>query len=72
MQQKIFDNDLAAIHKSKVALTLKKPAYTGMCILYLNKVLMDEFHYDYIKKKYGNNSRLLFTDTDSLMYEINP
>ena len=31
---------------------------------------MYEFHYDYIKNKYGNNSRQLFTDTDSLMYEI--
>ena len=31
---------------------------------------MYEFHYDYIKNKYCNNSRLLFTDTDSLMYEI--
>ena len=31
---------------------------------------MYEFHYEYIKKEYGNNSRLLFTDTDSLMYEI--
>ena len=31
---------------------------------------MYEFHYDYIKKRYGINSRLLFTDTDSLMYEI--
>ena len=41
-----------------------------MCILELNKVLMYEFHYDYIKNKYGNNSRLLFTDTDCLMYEI--
>ena len=41
-----------------------------MCILELSKVLMYEFHYDYIKNKYGNNSRLLFTGTDSLMYEI--
>ena len=31
---------------------------------------MYEFHYDYISNKYGNNSRLLFTDIDSLMYEI--
>ena len=31
---------------------------------------MQEFHYDYIKKKYGKNSRLLLTDTDSLMFEI--
>ena len=36
----------------------------------LNKVLVYESHYNYIKNKYGNNSILLFTDTDSLMYEI--
>ena len=41
-----------------------------MCVLKLSKVLMYEFHYDYIKNKYGNNSKLLFTETDSLMYEI--
>ena len=41
-----------------------------MCIPDLSKVLMYKFHYDYIENKYSNNSRLLFTDTDSLMNEI--
>ena len=51
-------------------LRLNKPAPTGMCILELSKVLTYEFHYDYIKNKYDNKSKLLFTDTDSLMYKI--
>ena len=70
MFQKLFDNDLVMICKSKVTLTLNKPAYIDMCILDLRKILMCEFHYDYIKNEYCNNSRLLLTDTDSLMYEI--
>ena len=70
MSHKIFDSDLVAIYKNKVTLRLKKPAYIGVCILELSKVLMYEFHYDYIKNKNGNNSKLLLTDTDSLMYKI--
>ena len=69
MSHKIFGNYLVAIPKSKVGLKLNKSAYTGMCILEMTNVLMYEFHYDYIKNKYGNNSRLLFTDSDTLMYE---
>ena len=49
MLLKIFDDDLVTIRKSKVTLTLDKPAYTGMRILELSKVLMYKFHYDYIK-----------------------
>ena len=41
-----------------------------MFILEVSKVLMYEFHCDYIKSKYDNKSKLLFRDTDSLMYEI--
>ena len=66
--KKILDNDLVAIRK--ITLALNKPAYVGMCILDLSKVLMYDFDYVYIKSKYGNNSRLSFTDTDSLVYEI--
>ena len=62
MSLKIFDNDLVVIVKNKITLTLNKPAYIGMCILELSKVLMHKFHYDYMKNKYGNKSRLLFTD----------
>ena len=49
MSHKIFDNELVVICKSKVTLTLNKPAYIGICILELSKVLMNEFHYDCIK-----------------------
>ena len=41
-----------------------------MCILELNKVLMYELNYYYIKNKYDNKSELLFTDTDSLLYKM--
>ena len=63
MSHKLSDNDLVAIHKCKVALKLNKPAYIGMSILKLSKVLMYKFHYDYIKNKYDSKSKLLFTDT---------
>ena len=70
MSSKIFDNNLVVIRKSKLALKLNKPSYVGMCILELSKILMYQFYYDYIKNIYGSNSRLFFTDTDSLMFEI--
>ena len=40
-----------------------------MCIFHLSKVLIYEFHHGYIKNKYDNKSRLLFTDAEGLMYE---
>ena len=41
-----------------------------ICILEFSRVPLYEFHYDYIKNKYGNKSRLLFTDTERMVYEI--
>ena len=61
---------MKTISKSKSVLTLNKQTYFRTCKLELSKIPMYEFHYDYITNKFGNKSRLSFTDTDSCMYEI--
>ena len=67
---KIFSENLVSVHMKKTSLTMNKPVYLGMCILELSKIIMFDFHYNYIKSKYADKAKLLFTDTDSLMYEI--
>ena len=69
ISSKVIDKDFVAVHCSKKVLTLNKPIYVGFCILELSKLLMYQFHYDYILKTF-NDVKLLFTDTDSLVYEI--
>ena len=59
-----------AVHKIKKTLSLNRPSYVGMSILDLSKTVMYNFHNTYIKEKYGDKARLLFTDTDCLTYEI--
>ena len=66
----IFDENLIAVHMKRTKLTFNKPVYCGMAILDISKTLIYDFHYGYILPKYGKNQKLLFTDTDSLCYEI--
>ena len=64
---KVFENNLAAIHENKISLTLNKPIYVGFTVLETSKWEMYNFHYSFMIRKF--NTRLLFTDTDSLRYE---
>ena len=66
----IFDKHLIAVHMKNTEVYFNKPVYVGQAILDLSKTLMFDFHYNYIKKKYKDKAELLFTDTDSLMFQI--
>ena len=66
----IFENDLAATQMHKSKLVLNRPVYVGMSILDLSKHLMYDFYYNKLKPQYGHHCELLYTDTDSLLLEI--
>ena len=66
---KVFENNLAAIHEKKISLTLNKPIYVGFTVLELSKWEMYNFHYNFMIRKF--NTKLLFTETDSLCLETN-
>ena len=66
---KIHYNRFAAIHMSKKRVVQVKPRYVGFTVLELSKFHMYDFHYNYIKPKYGDRSKLLFTDTDSMYWK---
>ena len=68
-QFKIFNENLVAVEQAKSELTLHRPIYVEFAILNLSKMLMYNFHYIHIKRKYPD-SMLLFTDTDCLTYQI--
>uniref|UniRef100_A0ABD2WM18 DNA-directed DNA polymerase n=1 Tax=Trichogramma kaykai TaxID=54128 RepID=A0ABD2WM18_9HYME len=66
----IFDENLVAIQLSKTAVTIDKPVYVGFSILDISKTQLYRFHYDFMRDRFGSNCKVLYTDTDSLVYEI--
>lgn len=63
-------NFLVGVEMMKCEVTLDKPIYAGISILDLSKLHMYQFHYEYVKPKWGDQAQLIFTDTDSLCYQI--
>ena len=63
----IINENLVGVEKLKHTVLLNKPIYAGMCILDLSKLHMYSFYYDVLKKKYEDNIRLIYTDTDSFV-----
>ncbi|XP_023314539.1 uncharacterized protein LOC111693627 [Trichogramma pretiosum] len=66
----IFDENLVAIQLSKTTVTIDKPVYVGFSILDISKTQLYRFHYDFMRDRFGSNCKVLYTDTDSLVYEI--
>ena len=63
--------DLMSCEMGKVKVKMNKPVYLGQAILDLSKTIMHEFHYEYMKQKYNESDlKLLYMDTDSLVYDI--
>jgi len=70
LSHEILGSKLVCFNMQKSVVTLDKAIYTGFSVLELSKLHMAQFHYDYVKVKWGDNAKLLLTDTDSLAYLI--
>ena len=67
---KLISENLSIIEMKKVKVKMKKPIYLGLSLLEISKIVMYEFWYDYLKKKYGDMVKLCYMDTDSLIMNI--
>lgn len=66
----VLNDNFVAVQKIKPVVTLNMPEHVGFGILEISKVIMYEFYYDVLQNMYGDKMQLLFTDTDSLMIEV--
>ena len=67
----LFGKNLMGCEMGKIKVVMNKPVYLGQAILDLSKIIMYEFHYNYMKQKYNNDKlQLCYMDTDPLVYHI--
>ncbi|XP_036147863.1 uncharacterized protein LOC118647314 [Monomorium pharaonis] len=66
----IFAENLIAVELRKLEVKLYKPIYVGMYILDISKTCLYEFHHEYMLPLYRDKCRVMYTDTDSLIYLV--
>ena len=65
-----FVPNLMGCEMGKIKIIISKPIYLDQAILDLSKLVMYEFHYDYMIPRYNENLKFCYMDTDSLVYHI--
>ena len=67
----LFGENLMGYETGKIKVVMNRSVYLGQAILDLSKIVMYEFHYDYMKRKHNDDKlTLCYMDTDSLIYGI--
>ena len=66
----VFSDHLIAVELRKLEVKFDKPIYVGMCILDISKTCLYEFHYEYMAPLYHDKCKIMYTDTDSLIYYL--
>ena len=70
LPEPLNDHGLAMIDMFPEEIKLNKPVYAGACVLSLSKIVMYEMFYKVLKPKYGDKVRMIYTDTDSFILQI--
>ena len=64
----VFSENLIAVELRKLQVKFNKPIYVGMCILDVSKTCVYGFHHEYMAPLYREKCKIMYTDTDSLIY----
>ena len=68
---KFFTENFFAIEMRKTEILISKPVYLGLSISNLSKAVMYQFWYNYVKPKYGENTKICYMDTDRFIVLVN-
>ena len=68
---KFFTENVFAIEMRKTEILISKPLYLGLSISNLSKAVMYQFWYNYVKPKYGENTKICYMDTDRFIVLVN-